>query len=129
MKWVLGDQAMTADPFTDRLARVRDRFATTLAGKIDETCAAIPYFADASPAAPAAVAEAYRCVHGIVGVGRTVGFPASGSAAHHVEDILRSPQQQRRGLTTDEIALLTKMLQGLREVATRELQSFNSPQS
>ena len=129
MKWVLGDQAMTADPFTDRLARVRDRFATTLAGKIDETCAAIPYFADASPAAPAAVSEAYRCVHGIVGVGRTVGFPASGSAAHDVEDILRSPQQQRRGLTADEFALLTKMLQVLREVATRELQSFNSPQS
>jgi chemotaxis protein histidine kinase CheA len=117
---------MTADPFTDRLARVRDRFAATLTGKIDEVCAATPHFADALPSAPAAVAEAYRSVHSIVGVGRTVGFPASGNAAHDVAGILRSPQQQGRGLTADEIALLTKMLQTLREVAARELQSSTS---
>ncbi len=117
---------MTADPFTDRLARVRTRFATTLAGKIDETCAAIPNLSDVAPAAAAAVAEAYRCVHGIVGVGPTVGFPASGNAAHDVEDILRPPQQERRGLTADEILLLTKTLKVLREVAARELQSFHS---
>jgi chemotaxis protein histidine kinase CheA len=120
---------MTADPFTDRLARVRDRFATTLAGKIDELCAAIPHFADALPSAPAAVAEAYRSVHGIVGVGRTVGFPASGNASHDVEDILRSPQQQGRGLTADEIVKLTKMLHALRDIAARELQSFNPTES
>jgi chemotaxis protein histidine kinase CheA len=116
---------MTADPFTDRLARVRDRFAATLTGKIDETCAAIPHFAEASASAPTAVAEAYRCVHSIVGVGRTVGFPASGSAARDVENILRPPQQQRRGLKADEIVQLTKTLQALRETAARELQSFN----
>ncbi|MGA3308693.1 MAG: hypothetical protein ABSD08_08770 [Xanthobacteraceae bacterium] len=117
---------MTADPFTDRLARVRDRFATTLAGKIDETCAAIPNLSDAKPAAAAAAAEAYRCVHGIVGVGPTVGFPASGNAARDVEGVLRPPQQERRGLTADEISLLTKTLEVLREVAARELQSFHS---
>ncbi len=120
---------MTVDPFTDRLARVRNRFATTLAGKIDDTCAAIPQLSDVVPAAAAAVAEAYRCVHGIVGVGPTVGFPASGRAAHDVEDILRSPQEQRRGLSTDEIARLTTTLQILRDVAARELQSVNSVQS
>jgi chemotaxis protein histidine kinase CheA len=117
---------MTADPFTDRLARVRDRFATTLVGKIDQTQAAIPHLAGADAAAANAAAEAYRCVHGIVGVGPTVGFPASGHAAHDVEDVLRPPQQQRRGLTADEVALLTKALQTLREVAARELHSFNS---
>jgi chemotaxis protein histidine kinase CheA len=117
---------MTADPFTDRIARVRARFATTLAGKIDNTCAAIPHLSDADPAAAVAVAEAYRCVHGIVGVGPTVGFPASGSAAHEVEAVLRPPQQQQRGLTADEIALLTKTLQALREVAAGELQSFHA---
>ena len=30
----------------------------------------------------AAVGEAYRCMHGIVGVGPTVGFPSTGRAAH-----------------------------------------------
>jgi len=117
---------MTVDPFTDRIARVRRRFATTLAGKIDETCAAIPQLSDVSPAAAAAVAEAYRCIHGIVGVGPTVGFPASGRAAHDVENVLRPSQRERRGLTADEIVRLTKTLQVLREAATRELQSFDA---
>ena len=120
---------MTFDPFTDRLARVRDRFAATLTSKIDGTWAAIPQFPDAVPAAAAAVAEAYRCVHGIVGVGPTVGFPASGKAAHDVEDILRGPQQERRGLSAEEIARLSEALQVLRDVATRELQSSNSHKS
>jgi len=126
MNSVTGDCLMTADPFTERLTRVRARFALTLAGKIDESCAAIPHLADAEPAAPAAVAEVYRCVHGIVGVGPTVGFPGSGSAAHDVEDRLRLAQQERRGLTATEIELLTKSLQVLREIAARELQSFRS---
>jgi HPt (histidine-containing phosphotransfer) domain-containing protein len=116
---------MTADPFTDRLARVRARFAAALAGKIDETCAAIPQFSEVAPTAAVVVAEAYRCVHGIVGVGPTVGFPASGRAAHDVEDVLRPPQQQSRGLTAEEVARVTEALQELREVAARELQSFH----
>ena len=121
---------MIVDLYMDRLARVRVRFATTLAGKIDETCAAIPRLSDPAPAVgAAAVAEAYRCVHGIVGVGPTVGFPASGSVAHDVEDILRQPQQERRGLTADETVRVTKTLQELREVAARELQSFESTKS
>lgn len=117
---------MTADPFMDRLVRVRARFATALAGKIDETVAALPRLSDATPAAAVAVAEAYRRVHGIVGVGPTVGFPASGRAAHDVEDVLRSPQLQRRGLTAEETVQLARTLQVLREVAARELQSFHS---
>jgi chemotaxis protein histidine kinase CheA len=121
-----GNRAMTADPFTDRIARVRNRFATTLAGKIDETCAAIPHLAGVAPGAVIAVAEVYRCVHGIVGVGPTVGFPASGSAAHDVEDVLRAPRQEQRGLTVEEITSLTKALQVLRDVTARELQSFHS---
>jgi hypothetical protein len=117
---------MTADPFMDRIARVRARFAATLSGKIDETCAAVPGLSDGTPAAAVAVAEAYRFVHGIVGVGPTVGFPASGKAAREVEDVLRPPQQQHRGLTGDEIALLTAKLRVLREAATSELQSFET---
>jgi hypothetical protein len=120
--------SMIADPFTDRLARVRDRFATTLAGKIDDTRAAIPNLSDVVPTAAAAVAEAYRCVHGIVGVGATVGFLASGRAAREVEDVLRPPHQEGRGLTADEVARLANKLHALRETAMRELQSFRSLQ-
>jgi hypothetical protein len=117
---------MTLDPFTDRLARVRRRFVSTLEGKIEGACAAIPQLSDGVPAAAPAVAEAYRCMHGIVGIGPTVGFPASGRAARDVEDLLRVPQRDKRGLTDDEIVTLKNRLQALREAATRELQVIPS---
>ena len=115
---------MTIDPYTDRLARVRHRFVSTLEGKIDNAYAAIPTLSGALPTAPPAVAEAYRTMHGIVGIGPTVGFPATGRAAHAVEDVLRGPQQQKRGLNDEEILALKKRLHALREAAKREMQSF-----
>jgi chemotaxis protein histidine kinase CheA len=117
---------MTDDIFAERVAKVRQRFTSSLEAKIDGTYAALRSLGGTEPPAAAAVAEAYRCIHGIVGIGRTVGFPAVGTAAHDVEDVLRSPYHAGRGLTDDEISLLKTSLQALRQVATRELQS-NSP--
>lgn len=117
---------MTADPFADRVAKVRQRFVLTLPTKIDETCAALPQLGGAEAAAIEAVANAYRCMHGIVGIGRTVGFPAIGNAARDAEDILRPPYHAGRALTADEIPLLEKSLQALREIAARELQSVHA---
>ena len=74
--------------------------------------------------AAAAVGEAYRCMHGIVGVGPTVGFPATGRAAHDVEDLLRPAQNERRGLSDDEISTLHERLLDLRAAAEREMQLF-----
>jgi chemotaxis protein histidine kinase CheA len=119
---------MTEDIFADRVAKVRQRFISTLEAKIEETCACVPRLGGAAPmaAAAAAVAEAYRCMHGIVGIGRTVGFADIGQAAHDVEDVLRSPYHARRGLTDQEISLLQSSLQSLRTIAARELQAFHS---
>jgi chemotaxis protein histidine kinase CheA len=117
---------MTIDPYTDRLARVRQRFVSTLEGKIDNAYTAIPSLAGAMPTAPPAVAEAYRAMHGIVGLGPTVGFPVTGRAARAVEDVLRLPQQAKRGLTDEEILALKKRLHALRDAAKREMQSFYS---
>lgn len=118
---------MTEDVFAAKVAQVRQRFMSTLEAKIEETCAALPRLGGDAGAAVEAVAEAYRCIHGIVGIGRTVGFPAIGSAAHDVEEVLRPPYNAGRGLSADEISLLKNTLQGLRQVAARELQSFRSP--
>lgn len=121
---------MTEDILAQKVAQVRQRFMSTLATKIDDTCAELPKFsgeAAPTPEAVAAVAEAYRRMHGIVGVGRTVGFPATGSAAHDVEDILRPSYYAGRVLTADEISLLKITLQTLRTVAARELQAFQAP--
>jgi chemotaxis protein histidine kinase CheA len=112
---------MIEDSFVVRLTRVRIRFARTLAIKIDETVAAVPKLSFVAPSAAAAVAKAYRHVHSIVGAGPTVGFPATGHAARNVEAILQTAQQERRGLTAGEIALLTRALRVLRVVAAREL--------
>jgi chemotaxis protein histidine kinase CheA len=117
---------MTDDVFADRVAKVRQRFVSTLEAKIDETSAALPKLGGGASLAVTAVTEAYRCMHGIVGIGRTVGFPETGSAAHAVEDVLRPPFHAGRGLTADEISLLENSLQAMRVIASRELQSFQS---
>jgi hypothetical protein len=117
---------MTVDPFTDRLAKVRHRFVSTLEGKIEDAYAAAPKLSGAASAASITVAEAYRCMHSIVGIGPTVGFPSTGRAAREVEDVLRSPHRDRRGLTSDEVSLFMKRLHGLREAASRELRFFYS---
>jgi chemotaxis protein histidine kinase CheA len=117
---------MTDDIFFERVAKVRQRFMSSLGEKIEATYAALPGLGGTEPPAIAAVAEAYRCIHGIGGIGPTVGFPDIGTAAHDVEDVLRPPYHAGRGLTASEISLLQTSLQTLRKVATRELQS-NSP--
>ena len=120
----VGDYSMSLDIFADRLARVRRRFVSTLQGRIDDTSAAVDKLAAKAPAAASAVGEAYRCVHGIVGVGPMVGFPSTGRAAHDVEDVLRPAQNERRGLSEDEMLILRGRLEELRAAASREMQDF-----
>jgi chemotaxis protein histidine kinase CheA len=117
---------MTLDQYTDRLARVRLRFVSTLEGKIRDAYAAIPKLSDALSDAASVVDAGYRCMHGILGIGPTVGFPATGRAAHDVEDVLRTPQRDKRGLTDDEVLAFKERLNALREAASHELQTFHS---
>jgi chemotaxis protein histidine kinase CheA len=116
---------MSADVFADRLARVRQRFVSTLDSKIEDAYAAISKLSDVAPMATTSIVEVYRSIHGVVGIGPTVGFPSTGRAAREVEDVLRGPYQNRRGLTADEILLFEKRLCAFREAAARELQSFH----
>jgi chemotaxis protein histidine kinase CheA len=117
---------MTVDPFTERLARVRERFISALDSKITDTYAAIPNLAGDSSDTVETIAETYRRIHGIVGIGPTVGFAGTGRAARHLEDILMQPHQSERGLTAQEILSFKKALHTLRETAAQELQSFHS---
>jgi chemotaxis protein histidine kinase CheA len=118
--------AHTEDPYAERLDRVRQRFLSTLEDKIEDAYSAIPKLSAVTPTAALAVDAVYRCMHDIHGVGPTVGFPAAGRAAHDVEHVLRLPQQDKRGLTDNEILILKKSLHALREAASRELQSLHS---
>jgi chemotaxis protein histidine kinase CheA len=115
---------MTAEAFADRLARVRQRFVSTLERKINDTDAVICKLSAKAPQAAVSVGDAYRSIHGVVGVGPTVGFPSIGRAARDVESVLRGPYESRRGLSDDEIRLLKKRLHALREAASHELRVF-----
>lgn len=118
---------MSADPFEERLAQIRDRFVASLSGKIEETDAALPGLvgataqgAQASEAAEA-VAAAYQRMHGIAGMGPTVGFVATGMAARQVESVLMTAYREKRGLDPSELAHMRAVLDALRETARAEL--------
>ena len=117
---------MAVDPYTERLGRVRERFVSALESKIGDTFAAIPELSGETSAVNETVGETYRRIHGIVGIGPTVGFAGTGRAARHLEHILLEPHQAKRGLTLEEIASFKKALHTLRETAAGELQSFHS---
>jgi chemotaxis protein histidine kinase CheA len=117
---------MTADPFAERLARVRQRFVSTLDGKIDGAFTALPKLSGEGSDAVATIGEVYREMHGIAGVGPTVGFPLAGQAARAVENVLRDARLESRTLAADEIKLLKNRLDELRGAAARELQFFHA---
>jgi chemotaxis protein histidine kinase CheA len=123
---VWGNYSMSVDVFAGRLARVRQRFVSTLESKIDDAYAAMSNLSDVAETAAAAVEATYRAVHGVVGIGPTVGFPSTGRAAREVESILKEPYQKRRGLSAEEILLVKERLHALRQVASHELQLFHS---
>jgi chemotaxis protein histidine kinase CheA len=117
---------MAVDAFAERLGKVRERFAAALESKIEETFAALPDLSGETSSVIETVGESYRRLHGLVGIGPTVGFARTGRAARVLENILLPPHQAKRGLTAEEIASFKPALDALRETAANELQSFYS---
>lgn len=99
---------------------MRYRFVSTLGSKIEDVYKALSDLSDIGSAK--SVGKTYHSIHSIVGLGPTVGFPSTGRAALAVEEVLRAPYHNKRGLTADEILLLKKRLHALREAASREMQ-------
>jgi hypothetical protein len=114
---------MPVDSFTQRLARVRQRFVSTLESKIADTYADLPNLSGNGRDVTNTLEETYRRIHGIVAVGPTVGFVATGKAARTVENVLLGPHQAARALVSNEIDALKKALHALRQTAQQELQA------
>jgi chemotaxis protein histidine kinase CheA len=114
---------MAVDVFTERLAKVRSRFVSTLEGKIEDTYRSLPDLSGHDRATVQLLEETYRRMHSMVGIGPTVGFGATGRAAHNVESVLLPACNAGRGLTAQEFDSLKKALHVLRETARQELQS------
>jgi hypothetical protein len=109
--------------FAERLARVRQRFITSLQSKITDSYEALPTLVGEAATVNDAVAEAYRCIHGIGGIGPSVGFADTGRAARNAEVVLLIPFRERRALDATELDAFRKALSGLRDAAQRELQA------
>lgn len=114
---------MAVDEFSERLARIRQRFAASLPGKIDDSLAALPKMSYADPEAIETIVVTHRKLHEMCGVAPSIGFPATGQAARAAETVLRDPAKSKRPLTSDEIAAFITRIDGLRSAAQTELQS------
>ena len=112
---------MHADHFEIRLARVRHRFATTLESKITDAVVSADHMSRSDNGVTKHVSESYRHLHGICGIGPTVGFTATGEAAHAAEVTLMQAYRERRGPTQTEVMSLKQALQRLRVAAASEL--------
>jgi hypothetical protein len=112
---------MHADQFEVRLAIVRHRFATTLESKIEDAVASANSLSGSSKNGSINTSESYRRLHGICGIGPTVGFAATGQAAHFAEATLMQAHREKRGLNEKEVLCLKKALEHLRAAAASEL--------
>jgi hypothetical protein len=113
---------MHADQFEVRLAIVRHRFATTLESKIEDAVVSANRMSNSSKdGLVKQISESYRRLHGIGGIGPTVGFSATGEAARLAEVTLMPAYHETRGPTEKEVLSLKKALEHLRVVAASEL--------
>jgi hypothetical protein len=115
---------MHADQFELRLARLRHRFATTLESKIKDAVVSADHMTHNEGGAIKHISNSYRDLHGICGIGPTVGFLATGEAARAAEAALIQAHHDSRGLTEREVISLKKALEGLRMAASLELRTM-----
>lgn len=112
---------MATDQFTERLAKIRSRFAANLPGKIEKVECVLPQLSGDGAAVMTTLATAHRSVHELCGIGPTVGFPETGRAARCVERLLLQPLRAKRGLTEPEIASVRQELAALRTAFLNDL--------
>jgi hypothetical protein len=112
---------MHADQFEIRLAIVRHRFATSLESKIKDAVISADRMARGQNGVMKHISHSFRDLHGISGIGPTVGFAATGEAARTAESFLLQAHRDKRGLSEPEVINLKKALERLRTVAASEL--------
>jgi hypothetical protein len=115
---------MHTDQFETRLAIVRHRFATTLESKITDTVVSAAHMSGSGVGVINHVSKSYRQLHGICGIGPTVGFTATGEAARAAEVTLMQAYRDRRGPTQTEVSSLKQALERLRVAAASELRQM-----
>jgi len=108
-----------SDLFVDRIAEVRERFASRIGYRIEEIERALPRESD--EAGLDAIMIAHRQAHGLCGIGATLGFVGTGRVARSIEQLLLPVVKAGRELTDDEIPRLREGLALLRSTASAEM--------
>jgi hypothetical protein len=106
--------------FVARIDRIRLRVVSKLAEKIREIDATMSFMAGDGDGAADAVASAYRWFHDVSGIGPIVGFEATGQHARLCAAVLIGSFRAQRGLSPDELALLTSGFETFRIAALNE---------
>ncbi len=112
---------MLADYFEARIARVRHRFASSLESKIKKAMSSAEHISRNEGNVAELLSDSYRHLHNIHGIGPTVGFSATGEAAHEAETALMQAYLEKRGLTEEELLHLKEALVRLRDAAASEI--------
>lgn len=120
---------MLVNEFTERLAQIRQRFATTLRGKIDDNFSALPKLSDKDADAIETIVVVHRKLHKMCGIAPSIGFSATGKAARAAESVLREPAHAKRPLTTEEVVALIDEFSCLRDAAQFDLQARAAQES
>lgn len=110
-----------SDPFTERLAAVRERFVAKFDARVGEIEFAIPPLG--REVGLCTVAEAHRQAHGLCGVGPSLGYVETGKVARSIERMLLAALRDKRPLADDEIVALREQIGLLRSTATTEMGS------
>jgi chemotaxis protein histidine kinase CheA len=114
-----------ADPFVERMAQVRARFASRLNDRLTSLDAALPGLIGGGQSVMEALAAAHRTAHDLCGVGPTIGFHETGRAARKVEQILLAALRAGRGLSSAEGDNVRDGIAALRMAGEADLQSQN----
>jgi hypothetical protein len=114
------------DPFSERMAQIRRRFASKLAAKIEETNASLSDLAGNEGAAIDTVKAAYLRFHEMAGIGPTIGFNETGRAARDLAEGLIVAYRAGRGLIPAEMTKVSAGLDALRAAAHTDLKSIDA---
>jgi hypothetical protein len=120
---------MTADDFTEHVARVRARFASKLDAKIADSFAALEKMSQGGPEAVETVVTAHRHLHEMYGIAPTLGFEATGMAAGGARSAIREAAKARRAPRPEELNVFKQELQRLRKAADADLKKFSCGRS
>jgi chemotaxis protein histidine kinase CheA len=120
--WHVLEGAEMSDDYADRMAALRQRFATQLDSRIAGMETAMLQREDDDLDD---LAQAHRDAHHLCGVGATLGFVGTGTVARTIERILLAAVKAGRALTDDELPRLRAGIALLRSTASAELRSVH----